>query len=165
MKILIKFMIIGSIIMIFNLVFIEKLGIFSGSQPIDLGVSGQRLKPPSLRKNSVSSQSSLYPNHAQLKYADIDPLALKNNKINDSMQHLLKVLKDMPNIKIIEEKPDYIYAQARSKIFRYIDDVEFWANPEKRVIDVRSASRLGTDDYGVNRQRIEDIRAKYNAAN
>ena len=40
----------------------------------------------------------------------------------------------------------------------FIDDVEFFVNKDKGVIDVRSASRLGESDLGVNRERIESIR-------
>jgi uncharacterized protein (DUF1499 family) len=41
--------------------------------------------------------------------------------------------------------------------------VEFWVNPAKGVIDLRSASRLGREDFGVNRVRVEAIRAAYTA--
>jgi len=43
----------------------------------------------------------------------------------------------------------------------YVDDVEFFANPDRGIIEVRSASRLGESDLGVNRQRIEAIRANF----
>jgi len=42
----------------------------------------------------------------------------------------------------------------------YVDDVEFYLDPTGAVIQVRSASRLGKSDLGVNRQRIELIREK-----
>jgi uncharacterized protein (DUF1499 family) len=42
----------------------------------------------------------------------------------------------------------------------YVDDVEFYLNADKKIIEVRSASRLGESDLGVNRDRIETIRAK-----
>ena len=45
----------------------------------------------------------------------------------------------------------------------FVDDVEFYVDPEAKIIQVRSASRLGESDLGVNRQRIEDIRTKFNA--
>ena len=77
------------------------------------------------------------------------------------MQHLLATLKNMPNIKIIDTKPDYIYAQATTPVLKFVDDVEFWVNPAKGVIDVRSASRLGSRDFGANRKRVEAIRAAY----
>ena len=45
---------------------------------------------------------------------------------------------------------------------RYVDDVEFWFDPVNMVIQVRSASRLGKGDLGVNRARIESLRATLN---
>ncbi len=44
---------------------------------------------------------------------------------------------------------------------KFVDDLEFWSNPALGVIDLRSASRLGREDFGVNRERIEAIRAAY----
>jgi uncharacterized protein (DUF1499 family) len=44
----------------------------------------------------------------------------------------------------------------------FVDDVEFYLDETSQVIHVRSASRLGQSDLGVNRQRIEAIRNKFN---
>ena len=43
----------------------------------------------------------------------------------------------------------------------FVDDVEFVVDPERSVIDVRSASRLGHSDFGVNRKRVETLRAAF----
>jgi uncharacterized protein (DUF1499 family) len=138
-----------------------QFGLLSGKQPSNIGVNNERLKPPSATRNSVSSQAALHPEHTQLQYASIEPLPLKNGNVANSMQTLVSVLKSMPNIMIVDAKPDYIYAHSRSRVLKFVDDVEFWVNPAKGVIDVRSASRLGREDFGVNRQRIEAIRAQY----
>ena len=138
-----------------------QFGLLSGKQPSNIGVNNDRLKPPSNTRNSVSSQAALHPDHAQLQYASIEPLPLKNGNVANSMQTLVSVLKSMPNLTIEDAKPDYIYAQSRSRVLKFIDDVEFWHNSSKGVIEVRSASRLGREDFGVNRQRIEAIRQKY----
>jgi uncharacterized protein (DUF1499 family) len=140
-----------------------QVGLLSGKQPSHIGVNNDRLKPPSKTRNSVSSQAYLYADHVQLQYASIEPLPFKNNNAANSMQALISVLKSMPNMTIIDAKPDYIYAQSQTKWLKFIDDVEFWVNPAKSVIDVRSASRLGREDFGVNRKRIEEIRAAYMA--
>ena len=79
------------------------------------------------------------------------------------MQSLLAVLKSMPGVTIVDAKPDYIYAQSQTKVLKFVDDVEFWVNPAKSVIEVRSASRLGREDFGVNRKRIDAIRDAYMA--
>lgn len=138
-----------------------QFGLLAGKQPSNIGVSSERLKPPSKTRNSVSSQAHLHADHAQLQYASIEPLPFKNNNAANSMQVLVAVLKSMPGLTIIDAKPDYIYAQSTTKVLKFVDDVEFWINPAKSVIDVRSASRLGREDFGVNRARIEAIRTKY----
>jgi uncharacterized protein (DUF1499 family) len=46
---------------------------------------------------------------------------------------------------------------------RYVDDVEFWANTEAGVVELRSASRLGHSDLGANRARMERVRSAYMA--
>jgi len=77
------------------------------------------------------------------------------------MTALLAALQGLPGISVVEQRPDYIYAQAQTPWLKFVDDLEFWVNPQLGVIDVRSASRLGREDFGVNRQRIEAIRAAY----
>jgi uncharacterized protein (DUF1499 family) len=140
-----------------------QIGLLSGKQPANIGVNNDRLKPPSKTRNSVSSQAYLHADHVQLQYASIEPLPFKNNNAAASMQALMAVLKTMPDVTIVDAKPDYIYAQSQTKWLKFVDDVEFWVNPAKGVIDVRSASRLGREDFGVNRKRIQAIRAAYTA--
>lgn len=141
-----------------------QFGLLAGKQPSHIGVSNERLKPPSKTRNSVSSQAHLHADHVQRQYASIEPLPFKNNNAANSMQVLVSVLKNTPDVTIVDAKPDYIYAQAKTKVLKFVDDMEFWVNPTSGVIDVRSASRLGREDFGVNRKRIEWIRAKYLAA-
>ena len=123
-----------------------------------------RLKAPSPTPNSVSSQAALMPDHPQRAYASIDPLPFKAGGTAASMKALEAVLNTMPGMTIVEQRPDYLYAQAQTRWLKFVDDLEFWANPASGVIELRSASRLGREDFGVNRQRIEKIRAAYLAA-
>ena len=138
-----------------------QLGFLNGKQPSNLGVKADRLKQPSFSPNSVSSQADLYPDHPQLQYARIEPLPLKDGNLATSMTKLAEVLRSLPSTAIVETKPDYIYAQSQTRLLKFVDDVEFWFNPAKGAIDVRSSSRLGRKDFGVNRQRIELVRQKY----
>jgi uncharacterized protein (DUF1499 family) len=138
-----------------------RFGLFSGQQPDDLGVHDGRLKPPSATRNSVSSQTRLYPAHPQRDYAAIAPLPVRAGDGAASLRTLAAVLRSMPDIRIVEQRPDYLYAQASTRWLKFVDDVEFWVNPVDGVIEVRSASRLGREDFGVNRKRLERIRAAY----
>ena len=138
-----------------------QLGFLNGKQPSNLGVKADRLKQPSFSPNSVSSQADLYPDHPQLQYARIEPLPLKDGNLATSMTKLADVLRSLPSTAMVETKPDYIYAQSQTRLLKFVDDVEFWFNPAKGAIEVRSSSRLGRKDFGVNRQRIDLVRQKY----
>jgi uncharacterized protein (DUF1499 family) len=140
-----------------------QFGMLSGKPPHNIGVVNERLKSPSKTRNSVSSQAHLHTDHEQMQYASIEPLPFKNNNAAASMQTLVATLKSMPGMTIVDAKPDYIYAQSTTKVLKFVDDIEFWVNPAKGFIDVRSASRLGREDFGVNRARVEAIRAAYTA--
>lgn len=146
-------------ILVLALVLVQ-MGALGGSRPADLGVSKGRLKPPSPTPNSVSSQAGLYPDHPQRDYAQIQPLPLRGSA-PASMQALATVLAAMPGITVVEQRPDYLYAQATTRWLKFTDDLEFWFDPARGAIELRSASRLGGKDFGVNRQRIEAIRAAY----
>ena len=71
---------------------------------------------------------------------------------------LLKVLSVVPRTEIVEQTDDYIRAESTSRIFKFVDDVEFYFPEAEQAIEVRSASRVGESDLGVNRRRIEQIR-------
>ncbi|AOF86259.1 hypothetical protein BSY239_1808 [Hydrogenophaga sp. RAC07] len=138
-----------------------QVGLLSGQRPADLGVKDGRLKPPSVTRNSVSSQAALSPDHPQRAYASIEPLPFKAGGAAASMKALEATLDTMPGVTLIEQRPEYLYAQAHTRWLKFVDDMEFWANPASGVIELRSASRLGREDFGVNRQRVEKIRAAY----
>ena len=78
------------------------------------------------------------------------------------MAKLKTVIGDMEKTKIITETDNYLYTEFTSKLMGFVDDVEFLLDDNSKVIQVRSASRLGESDLGVNRQRIETIRTKFN---
>ena len=141
-----------------------QFGMLSGRRPADLGVKDGRLKPPSFTRNSVSSQADAHADHPQRGYANIEPLPSKRLSATDSLQVLERVLSGMPGITVIERRPEYLYAQAQTRWLKFVDDLEFWTNPTTGVIELRSASRLGREDFGVNRQRIESIRSAYLSA-
>jgi uncharacterized protein (DUF1499 family) len=64
-------------------------------------------------------------------------------------------------LSIIEDTGSYLHAEARSLVFRFVDDIEFVLDAEAGVIQVRSASRTGYSDFGVNRRRVERIRKAF----
>lgn len=139
-------------------------GLLGGQRP-ELGVVDGRLQPPSSTANSVSSQTHLHPGHPQAAYAAVEPLPLKAAGAAESLRVLVGVLQAMPGVTVVEQKDNYLRVQAQTRWLKFIDDLEFWIDPQHARIEVRSASRLGRKDFGVNRARLEAIRAAYLAAN
>jgi uncharacterized protein (DUF1499 family) len=133
-------------------------GLLTGKAPSDLGVREGRLKPPSRTENSVSSQAGLYPEHPMRAYAEVQPLPLRGDAAA-TLAQLQAVVSAMPGATVVQSGPDYLYARFTTRWLKFVDDVEFWADPAAGVVQVRSASRLGRKDFGVNRARVEAIRA------
>jgi uncharacterized protein (DUF1499 family) len=140
-----------------------RFGAFAGRMPDNLGVRDGKLKPPSRTPNSVSSQAELWPDAPQKEYARIAPLPLAGDA-KATIARIAAVVLDLPGARIVERREDYLYAQFTTPLMRYVDDVEFWVDPAAGVVQVRSASRLGSKDFGVNRARVESIRARLAAA-
>ena len=76
------------------------------------------------------------------------------------MTELVSVVESFPATAIVERDGDYLHATFTSRIFRFVDDVEFLLDSEQGVTHVRSASRVGYGDMGANRTRVEAIREK-----
>jgi len=132
-----------------------QMGLFTGSRPTDLGVHDGRLKPAPSTPNCANSQSTD-------GYSMIAPLAYSGDgKIALARLHAL--VATMPTAKVIEFRGDYVHAEFTSKWLGFVDDVEFQLDEKARVIHVRSASRLGRGDFGVNRHRVETIRAGFSS--
>ena len=74
---------------------------------------------------------------------------------------LAAALRQVAGVRVVSEDAGYLRAEARTRWLGFVDDMEFVADPQRGVIDLRSASRLGAEDFGANRQRIEALRAAY----
>ena len=120
-----------------------------------LGIENGQLKQCPTTPNCVNSQIK------DSKHF-IEPILITATP-PDAKTYILKILNELNKSKIIEVEDNYIRAEFTSKIFRFVDDVEFYFPDTKSpelVIHVRSASRVGYSDLGVNRKRIEQIRSK-----
>ena len=140
-----------------------QLGLFQSSAPTDIGVRDGRLKPPSSTDNSVTSQAALFPDHPQRSYSTIASLALRGDG-SATLGKIKTIVEAMPGARVVSSQPDYLYAQYTTQLMKYVDDVEFWFDPAAQVVQVRSASRVGKGDLGVNRKRVEVVRAALAAA-
>lgn len=126
----------------------------AGERPNNLGVRDNRLSACPSSPNCVSSQ-------AADEQHRIAPLTFSGDA-DAAFARLRRVLAGRSDTTIIEEQPGYLRAELRTALF--VDDGEFLLDREARVIQVRSASRLGYSDLGKNRSRMEEIRREFAAA-
>jgi len=94
----------------------------------------------------------------------IEPLRFAGSA-KDAQHRLLEVLLSLKRTRVVTFKENYIHAESVSAIMRFVDDVEFFFDDRQKVIHVKSASRVGYSDLGVNRRRIEKIRKLFNERN
>ncbi|MGB0562726.1 MAG: DUF1499 domain-containing protein [Spirulinaceae cyanobacterium] len=123
--------------------------LFAGNAP-ELGVTDGQLAPCPPSPNCVVSRGG----DAEHQ---IDAIAYRSDR-ETARETLLKVLGVVPRTEVLTQTEDYIRAAAESRLLGFVDDLEFYFPSDAAVIEVRSASRLGESDLGVNRRRIEQIR-------
>ena len=124
----------------------------SGKRPDDLGAKDGRLARSKRTPNCVSSQAEL----ADIGHY-IAPITFKGAAAQ-AIAAAKAALQSMPRVKIVHEEAGYLYAECRSRLLGYVDDLEFVFDAKAGVLHVRSASRLGHSDLGVNRSRVEALR-------
>ncbi|QDT91065.1 DUF1499 domain-containing protein [Gimesia algae] len=117
------------------------------------GAINGKLAPCPDSPNCVCSQD-------QSELHQIAPLQLTGTAA-EARQRLLEVLQQQQGCQVVAQDGDYLRAEFRSLVFRFVDDVEFLFDSRQNVIQVRSASRIGHSDLGVNRKRIETIRTLF----
>lgn len=124
----------------------------AGERPLDLGIFDGKLRGCPSSPNCVSSFAPDEKHQiASLKYS-----ASKT----EMLARLKSVIEKMEGVTVVIESDNYLYAEFTSKLFRFVDDVEFLLDDETKTLHFRSASRLGRSDLGVNRKRIETIKSR-----
>jgi uncharacterized protein (DUF1499 family) len=127
------------------------LALFS-QRPRPVGLVGGRLRPCPRPTNCVST--------AEPRRRPLAPLVFTGSP-EAAMARLAAVLDGMPGCRVVRLEGPYLHAEARSRLFRFVDDVEALADPQAGVIHLRSASRVGVSDRGVNRRRVEEIQRRF----
>jgi uncharacterized protein (DUF1499 family) len=145
----------GCFVFLTGLLFVVGLTGCTGRVPDNLGVRAGALSPCPASPNCVSTQSTDQ-EHA------IEPLVYTVPR-KQAFEKLKSIILHMKRAKITAESDQYLHAEFTSALFRFVDDVEFYFDENKKIIQVRSASRIGRSDLGVNRKRIETIRSSWNA--
>ena len=127
---------------------------FDWRRPSNLGVKDGRLAPCRRTPNCVSSQAD----PADREHY-IAPIAFRGR-----MEELRHAVQSMARTTVIAADRNYLYAEYRTALMRYVDDVELYYDERAGLVHVRSASRLGRRDFGVNRKRVEELRALIQAS-
>lgn len=106
-----------------------------------------RLAPPPSTPNCVSSRADR--DHP----AYIDPLPMPPGGFDQA----LALATAIERSHLAERDEGYARIEYRTRFFRFVDDLELEA--DGHVLHVRSASRVGNSDLGVNRKRVERLRS------
>ena len=127
----------------------------AGTRP-ELGINSGSLTPCPKTSNCVSSKAVDEKRYIQpIRYEGTQP---------EARARLIQILESLKRTKILTAQENYIRAETTSALFRFVDDMEFYF-PEKQtgeaIIHIRSASRIGSFDFGTNRKRIERIRINF----
>ena len=117
-----------------------------------IGVHNSKLRTCPTSPNCVSTAAT----EAKQKIA---PFKIKKS-VPEFWQELQQQISALPKAQIITADSDYLHAECRSKLFSFIDDLEFLIEPDRQTVSIRSAARLGYSDMGVNRKRVETLRKK-----
>lgn len=116
------------------------------------GLAGGKLRPCPNSPNCVVSENDMAASRIE---------ALRFSGATDSAWSLLRQVVERSGGIIREDRDGYLWATFTSRVFRFVDDVEFRLEAARGVIHVRSASRAGYSDFGVNRKRVEKLRAAF----
>jgi len=84
---------------------------------------------------------------------------LNVDSIDSPYEKVKSIIENSPRTKIVESDGDYLHAEVTSRIMKYVDDLEISFSPEKNYLIVRSESRVGDGDFGVNRKRVDLLKS------
>jgi uncharacterized protein (DUF1499 family) len=126
----------------------------AGQRPENLGIHNDQLTGCPEKPNCVSSQDE-DENH-------LLPVFRYQGEKEAAFKRLKKIITSLDGMTLITENDNYLHIECKSAIMGFVDDLEFYFSKEN-VVQVRSASRLGYSDFGVNRKRVEKLRELFAA--
>ena len=89
---------------------------------------------------------------------------LEVENISEPFEVIKQIIENIPRTRIVENDSDYLHAEVTSRIMKYVDDLEISYIPENNIIVIRSESRVGEGDFGVNKKRVELIKSNFLAS-
>ncbi|MSR63532.1 MAG: DUF1499 domain-containing protein [Planctomycetes bacterium] len=127
----------------------------AGIRPTKLGVDGGRLSPCPSSPNCVNSQAQ-----AELDEHFVAALSVEGDPAR-AWSAAVRAAKALPRASVVEERDGYLWLEIRSRVFGFADDLELALDAAHQRVEVRSCSRLGHSNLGVNRARVEALRGAY----
>lgn len=125
----------------------------SGKVPEKRGVHQGNLLPCSSKPNCVSTA----PGDTKHFISPIEYTSSREQAIDEVENFLQKQEK----FRIKENDAGYFWVECSSSLFGFVDDLEIYFPADTKRVFIRSASRLGYSDLGVNRKRVEQIRTVF----
>ena len=130
-----------------------KLLSLGAKRPDNLGVQNGLLASCPDSPNCVSSQAT---SAGQL----MPPITFTGDA--DRVIELLQtIMTQMGGVNVVLFDANYLYCESRTPFFGFVDDIEFLVDREESMIHFRSAARVGYDDLGVNRRRMNVVRRRF----
>ena len=105
--------------------------------------------------NQISATTNELPECVVITHCVRENFKVKD--LENAFKKAIKIVSDTPRTKIVEQTNSYIHAEAKTKWRRYTDDLLLKTIPEEGIIQVRSESRVGIGDNGVNQRRVDDF--------
>ena len=105
--------------------------------------------------NQVNATSNELPECVVISHCVRENFKVKD--LENSFKKATKIVSETPRTKIVDQTSSYIHAEAKTKWRRYTDDLLLKAIPEEGIIQVRSESRVGIGDNGVNQRRVDEL--------
>lgn len=124
--------------------------IFFGRKPRDLGVHGGRLRDCPSSPNCVCSDASRDSHR-------VDAFRLAKAPA-EAWRLVRESVETLPRTRVITNTGTYLHAECRSALFGFVDDLELQLRADEGLVAMRSASRIGYSDLGVNRERVHALR-------
>jgi uncharacterized protein (DUF1499 family) len=127
---------------------------FSGQRPVRLGLEDGKLASCGRRLNCVSSQAD-----AADAQRHVAPIVFRGTAA-EAIAAARRAVESMPRAVVVRQDGNYLHAEFTSRWMGFVDDVEIAFDERAGLLHVRSASRVGRRDFGVNRKRVESLRAR-----
>ncbi len=143
-------LIIIAVILVISLIANISLAIKSQKMPDNLGLMDGKLRPCPDTPNCVCSEKHSKDNKVHFT----EPVRVRSDRKFEELKQIIV----SQGGRIISDEGNYLHATFSSRIFRFVDDVELRFDSEKKLVHIRSASRMGHSDFGVNRKRVDSIR-------